>query len=179
MPRQAVYKVEWSDTLQGYEFIHAPFRYPLERNATLDYWLDVIDAFHFCSPTGHTLTLRKETKQRGGGYWYAYKRVNGKVQKKYLGDKSKLDLETLEAVARQFVEPAPPPPPPPQQPTLKFTKSLESALHIYGFSTIPTRKALIVRYRELSKQHHPDIGGIHQDMVAVNLAYDYLKQLCY
>ena len=60
------------------------------------------------------------------------------------------------------------PAPPPPQPTLKFTKSLESALHIYGFSAIPDRKTLIVRYRELSKKYRPDTGGLHLDMFTIS-----------
>ena len=133
-------------------------------------------------PTGQTFTLRKEAKQRGGGYWYGYKRVHGRVEKKYIGEKSKVSIEALEAVARHFAELTSPPPPPRQEPppprtsTLKFEKTLQSALYIYGFLTIPARKELILKYRELSKQHHPDRGGVHEDMVAVNLAYDYLKK---
>ncbi len=177
MPKSAEYKVEWSTPLNAYEIIHAPFRFPLTPSSW-PAWLDMVETFHFCSPTGHTLTLRKEKKQRGTGYWYAYKRVDGKVQKKYLGDKSKLDLSMLEALARHFVEPeaakqeatAQP------QPTLVFKKTLESALDIYGFATIPNRGEFVKRYRELSKKYHPDTGGVHLDMVAVNLAYDYLKQ---
>lgn len=127
------------------------------------------------------MTLRKERKQRGAGYWYAYKRINGKVCKKYLGTKEHIDLTLLETVARHFVEPQPEPKPqatqpPPRTPTLTFTKTLDSALAIYGFASIPTKQELTVKYRELSKKHHPDAGGIHQDMVAVNLAYDYLKR---
>ncbi len=108
--------------------------------------------------------------------------MSGVLKKPYLGPASQLDIEVLETVARTFAEPEPvkpppsPQPPPRRQPTLKFTKTLKSALRIYGFSTIPTRKVLLDKYRELSKQHHPDRGGIHEDMVVVNLAYDYLKQ---
>lgn len=177
MPKEADYQVVWRAAHQGYEIIHAPFSFPLTDTATLQHWLGRVDTFHFCSSTGQSLTVRKEAKQRGGFYWYAYKRVGGKVQKKYLGGKSKITLAVLEEVARSFVEPiAPPQPPPAPKPTLKFTKTLASALHIYGFARIPTKRDLIGRYRELSKQHHPDTGGLHEDMVAVNLAYDYLKK---
>jgi hypothetical protein len=150
--------------LQRYEVLHAPFSFPLHDTATLQDWLGLIDKFHFCSPTGHSLTVRKEKKQRGSAYWYAYKRVNGTLQKPYL--------------ARHFVEPTPKATPkqPPRQPTVVFTWTLESALHIYGFRAVPSRKELTRRYRELSKQHHPDAGGFHLDMVAVNAAYDYLKK---
>lgn len=173
MPKAAEYAIQWSQALAGYEIVHPPFSFPLKDTVTLQHWLERVDTFHFCSSTGHTLTVRKEAKQRGGGYWYAYKRVNGIVQKKYLGGKSKVTLAGLEDIARYFVEPIPPP----RKPTLTFTRTLESALHIYGFVRIPSKKVLIDRYRELSKQHHPDVGGLHEDMVAVNLAYDYLKKI--
>jgi hypothetical protein len=176
MPKEAEYKIMWSDTQAGYEVMHPPFSFPCKDTATLHHWLGMVSTFHFCAPTGHTLTLRKEQKQRGKGYWYAYKRVEGKILKRYLGEKSKLTLELLETVARQFVEPLPPPPPPPRKPTLHFARTLASALSIYGFTAIPDRKALVHRHRELSKQYHPDAGGLHADMVAVNLAYDYLKK---
>jgi LuxR family maltose regulon positive regulatory protein len=32
-----------------------------------------------------TFTVRAERKKRGGFYWYAYKRVNGRLFKRYLG----------------------------------------------------------------------------------------------
>ena len=182
MPKKAEYQIVWSNTATytGYELIHGSFSFPL---SSLDLWLDDATTFHFCSPTGQTFTLRREVKQRGGGYWYGYKRVHGRVEKKYIGEKNKVTIEALEAVARHFAElasPTPPrqepPPPPPRQSTLKFEKSLQSALQIYGFSKVPPKKDLINKYRELSKKHHPDTGGIHEDMVAVNLAYDCLKK---
>src|SRR5437660_10330980 len=165
--------------MNGYEMLHGPFAFPLVREHGLSYWLDRVETLHFCSSTGYSMTLRKEYKQRGMGYWYAYKRVNGKVCKKYLGTKDHITLALLETVARHFVEPAPEPetpPPPPRMPTLIFTRTLKSALAIYGFRAVPTKQDLIRTSRELSKQHHPDTAGLHQDMVAVNLAYEYLKR---
>jgi len=186
MPKKADYQIVWSRIQKSYEVVHGSFSFLL-LHSSLDMWLDLSDTFHVCSSTGQTFTLRKEAKQRGGGYWYGYKRVHGRVEKKYIGEKSKVTIEALEAVARHFAEltsPSPPPPPPRQEPppppprtsTLKFEKTLQSALHIYGFSTIPAQKELTLKYRELSKQHHPDMGGVHEDMVAVNLAYGYLKK---
>jgi hypothetical protein len=178
MPKKAEYQIVWSRIQKGYEVVHGSFRFLL-LHSSLDVWLDLSDTFHVCSSTGQTFTLRKEAKQRGGGYWYGYKRVRGRVEKKYIGEKSKVTIEALEAVARHFAEltsPPLPPPPPPRPSTLKFEKTLQSALYIYGFSTIPARKELLLKYRELSKRHHPDMGGVHEDMVAVNLAYDYLKK---
>jgi hypothetical protein len=172
MPKEADYTIAWSSERQGYEILHTPFRFSLTSTDTLVHWLSMVSSVHFCSREGHTLTLRKERKQRGAGYWYAYKRINSKLCKKYLGETSKLDLQTFEAVAWRFVEPEQATPTqqtvPPRKPTLVCTRTLESALKIYGFPSIPSRKQLLARYRELSKQHHPDVGGLHEDMVAVN-----------
>jgi hypothetical protein len=180
MPKEADYTIAWSNERQGYEILHTPFRFPLTSTDTLVHWLSIVSSVHFCSRTGLTLTLRKERKQRGAGYWYAYKHVNGKLCKKYLGETSKLDLQILETVAQHFVElvqaTQTQPRVPPHKPTLAFTRTLESALKIYGFPSIPSRRQLLARYRELSKQHHPDAGGSHENMVAVNLAYEYLKR---
>ncbi len=196
MPKKAEYAIRYSHAIKGYELFHGPSCYPITDSGTLQVWLSLVSTLSFCSPTGETFTLRKETKQRGGVYWYAYKRVNGRIEKKYIGEQSKVTLEALEALARYFtdlaspapkpppVSPPPPPPPqppptpksPPRKPVLpKFEQSLSSALRIYNFSKTPTRKELVCRYRELSKQYHPDTGGLHEDMVTVNLAYDYLK----
>lgn len=137
-----------------------------------------MEAFHFHAASGESFTARKERKQRGSTYWYAYKRVAGRLQKKYLGDGTNITLTLLTSIARAFV--ATPEPeqvqPPPRKPTLQFTKTLASALAIFGFSAVPTQARLTSAYRELVKQHHPDVGGLHEDMVAVNLAYDYLKR---
>lgn len=180
MPRKAEYQIVWSK-MNGYELFHGPFSFFLAGADTVAYWLDRVETLHFCSSTGYSMTLRKERKQRGAGYWYAYKRINGKVCKKYLGTKEHISLTLLETVARHFIEPQPEPEPqatqpPPRKPTLTFTRTLESALAIYGFQSLPTKRELITKYRELSKKHHPDTGGLHQDMVAVNLAYEYLKR---
>lgn len=178
MPKETEYRIAWSSELTGYEVNHGPFRFPLKDAATLHWWMGKVEAFHFCSCAGYTMTLRKEQKRRGSAYWYAYKRVEGTLYKQYVGKTDMVSLVILEAVARCFVEPEPVKQQvaPPRKPTLTFTRTLQSALKIYGFPTVPTRKQLLTRYRELSKQHHPDVGGLHEDMVAVNLAYDYLKR---
>jgi hypothetical protein len=179
MPKGTEYKITWNEAHQAYELDHTPFVFPLSDDS-LRSWLKMIDAFHFQAASGHSLTARKETKQRGTAYWYAYKRVDGKLRKKYLGEGAKLNLTRLEEIARSFVGIPEPEPtqsqPSSRKPTLKFTHTLASALSIYGFSMLPTKAALTTKHRALVKQHHPDRGGLHQDMVAVNLAYDFLKR---
>ncbi len=42
---------------------------------------------------------KEEIKSRAGSFWYAYKRVEGKLRKRYLGKSEELTLERLESVA--------------------------------------------------------------------------------
>jgi hypothetical protein len=44
-------------------------------------------------------TARKENKQRGSEYWYAYRWRNGKINKAYLGTSDKLTKDKLDEVA--------------------------------------------------------------------------------
>jgi LuxR family maltose regulon positive regulatory protein len=46
------------------------------------------------------LTVRKETRQRGGVYWSAYRRWQGRVQKVYLGRTERVTLARLQAAAQ-------------------------------------------------------------------------------
>ena len=178
MPKRTEFTITWSEARQAYELDHTPFLFPLTDDS-LQAWLRRMEAFHFQAASGESFTARKERKQRGSTYWYAYKRVDGKLQKKYLGDAHHITLTLLATIARAFVaspEPQQAQPPPRRKPTLRFAKTLASALAIFGCSTVPTKAKLTAKYRELVKQHHPDVGGVHEDMVAVNLAYEYLKR---
>jgi len=49
---------------------------------------------------------REEIKSRAGSFWYAYKRVEGKLRKRYLGKSEELSLERLESVAYDLAKPA-------------------------------------------------------------------------
>ena len=42
---------------------------------------------------------KEEIKSRSGSFWYAYKRVDGRLRKRYLGKSGELSLERLENVA--------------------------------------------------------------------------------
>jgi LuxR family maltose regulon positive regulatory protein len=48
------------------------------------------------------LTVRKERRQRGGGYWVAYRRVGGQVRKAYIGSTGAVTAERLQAIAYQL-----------------------------------------------------------------------------
>ena len=84
-------------------------------------WLDSVSSFAFHGQSG-SYTARKETKQRGALYWYAYRKTQGTLAKKYLGKTAALTLARLEhvagvlhaagATAASTREPAPAPPAP-------------------------------------------------------------------
>ncbi len=60
-------------------------------------WLATLPSFRFKGKEGH-FTARKETRQRGGTYWFAYRR-QGRQFGMYLGTTDKLTLARLEQVA--------------------------------------------------------------------------------
>ena len=66
-------------------------------------WLTLEDtrSFAFEGYQGH-FTARKENKQRGSEYWYAYRWLNGKTTKAYLGTSNKLTRDKLNEVAIQL-----------------------------------------------------------------------------
>ena len=63
-------------------------------------WLMLEDtrSFAFEGYQGY-FTARKENKQRGSEYWYAYRWLNGKTAKAYLGTSDKLTKDRLNEVA--------------------------------------------------------------------------------
>ena len=66
-------------------------------------WLELDDTRSFAFEGHHGyFTARKEAKKRGSEYWYAYRWLNGKTKKVYLGSSSNLTRERLNEVARKL-----------------------------------------------------------------------------
>ncbi|GHO98201.1 hypothetical protein KSF_082490 [Reticulibacter mediterranei] len=67
-------------------------------------WLERAHSFSFKSNEG-TFTAHKArpTNQRGGWYWYAYRRRHGQLYRSYLGASSSLTLERLQQAAQQLM----------------------------------------------------------------------------
>jgi LuxR family maltose regulon positive regulatory protein len=63
-------------------------------------WLVAHTAFYFESTVG-TFTARKELRS-GGWYWYAYRRQQGRLSKRYLGKSEELTGARLVEVAEQL-----------------------------------------------------------------------------
>lgn len=70
-------------------------------------WLDNAKSFYYESPAGVGITVRCETRQRGGVYWFAYKQTNNVLRRKYVGKADKLTIERLNQVASELSSPQP------------------------------------------------------------------------
>ncbi len=108
MPKRATNRLTWQPLTQSYvlEANGAPLGLIV---GTLS-WFDGLDdaaSFAFHSRSGDIATVRKEAVQRGGAYWYAYRRVQGRMFKRYLGRGADLTVDRLEATAASLVEAAP------------------------------------------------------------------------
>jgi chromosome segregation ATPase len=71
-------------------------------------WLESIGSFRY-EPIGANkpYTVRQEAK-KGGDYWYGYRKVAGKLHKKYIGKSSELSTAKLEEIAEALNTPQQP-----------------------------------------------------------------------
>lgn len=100
MPRRANNLLRWSPDTAAYElWQQGALLRPLVTPDTPTWfaWLADVSSFSFQRATGDIYTLRKEKVQRGGAYWYAYHRRDGRMTKRYLGRDGDLTLARLEA----------------------------------------------------------------------------------
>lgn len=100
MPRRASHLLRWSPEHGGYELWqqNAPLRPSIAPDTPGWFaWLADVSSFSFQRASGDIYTMRKEKVQRGGAYWYAYHRRDGRMTKRYLGRDGDLTLARLEA----------------------------------------------------------------------------------
>ena len=64
-------------------------------------WLMTHSSFSFQGQYGH-LSVLKESRQRGAGYWYAYHTTQSRTRKRYLGRTAMVTLARLEKVAQEL-----------------------------------------------------------------------------
>ena len=71
-------------------------------------WLEGVSSFRY-EPAGANkpYTVRQEAK-KGGDYWYGYRKVAGKLHKKYIGKSSELSTAKLEEIAEALNTPQQP-----------------------------------------------------------------------
>ncbi|HEX6551193.1 MAG TPA: hypothetical protein VF026_00405, partial [Ktedonobacteraceae bacterium] len=101
MPKVPTYTLTWSSTRETYELYQARDREALRIDPDSSVWfawLEQVSSFAFVGKGGH-YTARKEAKQRGDRYWYAYLTTGEHLSKKYLGKTAHLTLARLEYIA--------------------------------------------------------------------------------
>ena len=104
MPKATEYRLIWHSEQKAYELRKHPGGHLLPLTPGEDEWfacLDAVPSFTFSGKLGQ-FTARKESRQWGDRYWYAYGRVGPKLTKKYLGRTSDLTLARLEETAALF-----------------------------------------------------------------------------
>ncbi len=100
MPRRTTHLLRWSPERDAYELWRqgAPLSPPVAPDTPAWFaWLADVSSFSFQRATGDIYTLRKEKVQRGGAYWYAYHRADGRMTKRYVGRDTDLTLARLAA----------------------------------------------------------------------------------
>ncbi|EFH84022.1 LuxR C-terminal-related transcriptional regulator [Ktedonobacter racemifer] len=120
MPKSPTHALTWSSENNTY-ILHTPenppqLLVPGEEKRWLG-WLSTHTSFTFQGQHGH-MSMLKEGRSRGSGYWYAYHTVANHTRKRYIGRGANLTSARLEEVARALnseqvpVTPTPIPPPP-------------------------------------------------------------------
>jgi hypothetical protein len=100
----------WTDAWSPYAYVDGPERIVLDSPAWTA-WLDAPTTARFaypvfdpaCGAVVGVMTVRKESRQRGGFYWSAYRRQGGRVRKVYVGSAIALTRTRLDEVARSFI----------------------------------------------------------------------------
>src|SRR2546421_3446272 len=104
MSKIACYTLTWSPVHDTYEMYESQGHQAIDIVPESPTWLvpeSQISSFAFHGKHG-SYTVRKERKRRGGEYWYAYARVEGKLTKRYVGRYCDLTSARLEQVAREL-----------------------------------------------------------------------------
>jgi LuxR family maltose regulon positive regulatory protein len=101
MPKTAPCALIWSSDRGIYEFRHQGGISPHPLNAEDEhYFIRLVDGSSFAFQGKHgRLTLRKEPRQHGEGYWYAYRNHGRSTLKRYAGRTADLTITRLEEIA--------------------------------------------------------------------------------
>jgi hypothetical protein len=156
-------------------------------------WLEYHSSFHY-NPKAKSqqgFTARKE-KSRGRAtevdYWYGYRKVEGKLHKRYIGKSEDLTLKRLEEVARHLDEPVPSRQKSVFVPTLpvKTVEAEEQQLQIDGLMVqvqeLTDKKALLEQELQLceieKKNLLSSVVSLKQELVVLAASKEqFLKEL--
>jgi LuxR family maltose regulon positive regulatory protein len=105
MPKPSLYALVWLEAQQQYELTmdgRSLRAFRQEDEPEWFAWVEGQTAFAFDGQAGH-LSVVKEVRPRGDGYWYAYSRQAGRTRKRYLGRNAALSLHHLEETALALI----------------------------------------------------------------------------
>ena len=100
MPKQSLHVLRWSATDQIYQlFANGQLKQSFGADdAAWPSWLAAHSSFAFDGQHGR-LSVIKEARARGAGYWYAYRATGRRTSKRYLGTTSHVTIARLEEIA--------------------------------------------------------------------------------
>src|SRR2546421_7510554 len=104
MPKPATHTLLWSAQSKTYALLcpDSPPQSLLPGNEeSWLAWLTTHSSFSFQGQYGH-LSVLKESRKRGAGYWYAYHTTQSRTRKRYLGRTAMVTLARLEKVAQEL-----------------------------------------------------------------------------
>ncbi len=112
MPKLSPHAIIWSGERQDYElqvYGQSEQWFRPGDEVAFSRWLAEHTAFAFVGKSGR-LSILKEARPRGAGYWYAYSTHSThapRARKRYLGTTASVTLARLEEVAREIAAPSP------------------------------------------------------------------------
>src|SRR3989440_11228685 len=115
MPKPLLHALIWSHEQKHYKlYSHGQPEqcFPPGDEPAFSRWLDGHTAFAFEGQAGR-ISVLKEARSRGTGYWYAYRTQNRHTRKRYLGPAANVTFARLEEAAKLLTSgPASAPPTP-------------------------------------------------------------------
>ena len=142
MPKPLVHALIWSHEHKHYTlYSHGQPEQDFlpEDQSAFSRWLDGHAAFAFEGQAGR-ISVLKEARSRGSGYWYAYRTHHRRTRKRYLGRTQTLSLARLEETARMLL------------PEQKPARALDQEIALLSSKLSPPRLpvALVERERLLA-----------------------------
>jgi LuxR family maltose regulon positive regulatory protein len=155
MPKPSLHTLTWSEEHQHYKlYTHGHPRQYFRRRDEQSWqrWLAEQRSFAFQGQYGH-LSVIKEIRPRGTGYWYAYNTLDRQIRKRYLGPTARVTLQLLEEAALALTTTGAPTSPSKHYPTQESSPAhqSQSSVPLPGTKHMPPRlpAALVKRARLL------------------------------
>lgn len=130
-------------------------------------WLESEDAVAFTFDCDHGIknyrARKEEIKGKSGRFWYAYKRHNGTLRKRYIGKSEELSLEKLETIAYDLLTP-----PKAKEPQSKLPTSVGNDVGEY--------RELLNESRRIAAQRESDFERLIAQKVEVCKENQKLKE---